>query len=875
MVTTFDEFVDSLVKCGLMSSNEVLSFLECLPLEDQPTTAEQLAQAMYRHGRLTKFQAQAVYQQKTRGLVMGNYIVLDRIGEGGMGQVYRARHSRMKRVVALKILPAATSRSPDAIKRFQREVEAAARLVHGNIVTAFDADEAKGIHFLVMEYVEGNDLASLVREHGPLPVGAAVDYVLQAANGLNYAHAEGVVHRDIKPSNLLLSRDGTVKILDMGLARIHEEEFESGAALTRTGEVMGTFDYMSPEQAMETKNADSRSDIYSLGCTLCVIATGQPLFAGRTPAEKIMAHRERPIPSLRDRRPEVSEALDRVFQKMVAKRPEDRQQSMSELIAELEPCQASWTAGPTGLPRASSAIAETVSFRANSSAETHPPAPPIPPLDDLLIQQSVFLPHAAVERTSSTVGGARRMSARIIVRAVVGVLLVAALAAVLVVKLRTPGGTMVVEVDDPKAVVRVSQEPAKVEVTLDPKAGPVTIAEDPGKQRLKVTKDGLTAAGTEVAVKVGAKEAVRAKLESPGGARPAAEKAMPPANPEEASLPTVPDMLPSAPDRADNQPDSPAKEKAKVEVPADPEKAKQVIPELPHEKQAREYQEQWVKRLRLPIEQTNALGLKLMLIPPGKFAMGTSDAQMALWMQGNARSKSSFYGEPPQHMVTISRPFYLGKFEVTVGQFRAFVEATGYRTEAETDSKGGHSVKGDQRPEFNWRNIGIPLTDSYPAMNLTWNDSAAFCGWLSKATGQTYRLPTEAEWEYACRAGSAGSFCFGDDRAMLQEYAWYYNDRLPHAVGLKRPNAWGLHDVHGNILEWCGDPYREYGRNAVIDPYGPGHEDIRPARGGCYMDDVFDCRSARRMANSLNNRQMRGLRVVWEIGPPKTKPRRR
>jgi formylglycine-generating enzyme required for sulfatase activity len=275
------------------------------------------------------------------------------------------------------------------------------------------------------------------------------------------------------------------------------------------------------------------------------------------------------------------------------------------------------------------------------------------------------------------------------------------------------------------------------------------------------------------------------------------------------------------------------------------------------------------------VEQSNALSMKFMFIPPGKFAMGTSDAEMAPWMEGNARSKSSFPGEQPQHLVTISRPFYLGKFEVTVGQFRAFVEATGYRTEAETDGKGGYSAKGGQKPEFNWRDIGIPMTDSYPVMNLTWNDATAFCGWLSKATGQTYRLPTEAEWEYACRAGSAGAFCFGDDRAMVEEYAWYYSHRLPHPVGLKRANAWGLHDMHGNVLEWCGDPYREYTRALAIDPYGPGHEDVRPARGGCFIDDVFDCRSARRLANSLNNRQMRGLRAVWEIGPQKPKPRRR
>jgi serine/threonine protein kinase len=148
---------------------------------------------------------------------LGNYVILRRIGQGGMGQVYKARHERMKRVVALKVLPKEVAGSPDAIRRFQREVEVAAKLSHPNIVTAYDADEVGGMHFFVMEYVEGSDLGRLVREQGPFPVREVVDDVIQAARGLEYAHSQGVIHRDIKPSNLLLDQQGTVKVLDMGL----------------------------------------------------------------------------------------------------------------------------------------------------------------------------------------------------------------------------------------------------------------------------------------------------------------------------------------------------------------------------------------------------------------------------------------------------------------------------------------------------------------------------------------------------------------------------------------------------------------------------------------------------------------------------------
>jgi serine/threonine protein kinase len=271
-----------------------------------------------------------------------------------MGMVLKARHKRMDRVVAIKILSAKALQSPDAVKRFGREVQAAAKLHHPNIVTAFDADEAHGTHFLVMEYVEGKNLSQLVKEKGRLPVEQAVECVLQAARGLEYAHGKGIVHRDIKPANLLLSPDGVVKILDMGLARL--ENVASGdSELTGTGQIMGTVDYMAPEQAVSTKNADLRADIYSLGITLWYLLTGRMAYEGDTLMAKLVAHREQPIPSLLPllaggpQRPVSASAarLNEVFQKMVAKRPEDRYPSMTHLIADLVRCQSSQAGPPT------------------------------------------------------------------------------------------------------------------------------------------------------------------------------------------------------------------------------------------------------------------------------------------------------------------------------------------------------------------------------------------------------------------------------------------------------------------------------------------------------------------------------------------------
>lgn len=174
---------------------------------------------MIRAGKLTRYQASLVYHGKSAGLVFGDYEILDKLGAGGMGVVYRARHRRMQREVAIKMLPSRALKKPESIERFHREVQVAARLNHTNIVTAYDASEYKNNHYLVMEYVDGQDLSTVVETNGPMPIEQAIECIIQAARGLQYSHEQGVVHRDVKPSNLLLDRNGNVKILDMGLAR--------------------------------------------------------------------------------------------------------------------------------------------------------------------------------------------------------------------------------------------------------------------------------------------------------------------------------------------------------------------------------------------------------------------------------------------------------------------------------------------------------------------------------------------------------------------------------------------------------------------------------------------------------------------------------
>ncbi len=289
---------------------------------------------------LTAYQVQAINQGKGKLLILGKYVILGKLGQGGMGVVYKAQHRTMRRTVALKMLSRTAKLIPGAVKRFQREVQAAGLLEHPNIVTAYDADEAEGQPFLVLQYVNGTNLAALVKERGPLPVPMAISCVLQAAHGLEYAHERGVVHRDIKPGNLLLDCDGTLRILDLGLVRFDAEQVDTAdPELTDTGQLIGTVDYMAPEQAANMKLSDRRSDIYSLGYTLWYLLTGREAYGGGNRMERLIGHWEKAIPSLREACPEVSAGLESVFVKMVAKKPEDRYQTMTEVIADLERCR--------------------------------------------------------------------------------------------------------------------------------------------------------------------------------------------------------------------------------------------------------------------------------------------------------------------------------------------------------------------------------------------------------------------------------------------------------------------------------------------------------------------------------------------------------
>ncbi len=267
---------------------------------------------------------------------VGDYRIDRLIGSGGMGRVYLAEHGTMRRPVALKTLPSERMRQASAVDRFYGEVRAAARLLHPNIVTAFDAGDADGVHYLAMEYVDGPTLSALVSEHGPLSVADAVAAIRDAARGLAHAHSAGIVHRDVKPSNLMRAADGTVKVVDLGLAAVGIDTVSPRPAGkgSDSGQLVGTIAFMSPEQLEDPDAVDARSDIYSLGATFYFLLTGRPPYEGDF-LDQVRGHRHDPLPELFSLRPDADLRLEHVLHRMMAKRRQDRYASLLEVIADL------------------------------------------------------------------------------------------------------------------------------------------------------------------------------------------------------------------------------------------------------------------------------------------------------------------------------------------------------------------------------------------------------------------------------------------------------------------------------------------------------------------------------------------------------------
>ena len=737
MAITLREFVGELTAGGLLDQEQAESCLQQFSVDTPDGDAEAFARQLVAGGRITQYQADAALQKSTVALVIGDYHVLDIIGAGGMGQVYKARHRFMDRVVAIKIMHSAKASNSKLVQRFAREVKAAARLTHPNIVTAYDAGETAGSLYLAMEYVDGPDISQVVKARGALTVDQAVNITIQAARGLAYVHSHNLVHRDIKPANLLLGRDGTVKILDLGLARFTEDD-EHGAevSLTMAGRLMGTVEYMAPEHAANAKDADHRSDIYSLGCTLYRLLTGRLPYGGTTLVEKLIAQREHPIPLLSDSIETIPEELQGVFVRMVAKKPADRYQSMDDCIRDLQ----------AAVPEA-----EKCDVSSLVSAEAPPPA-----VIDVNVSDAATTPDGEGPTTPDMLDAGEPLQ--------------------------------VAPESDPSQL--------KLSGNWDPPVREPT-AEIPVAQKAEPNKKLLLAAGA-VVIFIGAAIGLWA-IFAPGGSSP--------------------EPAPQPPRATDDSVSPTGKSK--------------VYTEWPHDgTEAVRRQRETAKALGVDAEREIDLGngvkMKLALIPAGKFVMGEP---------GNKIKDNS------QRDVTISRPFYMGLTEVTQEQYE--------------------SVTGRNPSEFKAPRNPVEMVD--------WNDATAFCAALSKKIGRAVRLPTEAQWEYACRAGTKTGFSFGKEDKDLAAYGWYKANSgdKTHPVGQKKPNAAGLYDMHGNVFEWCRDWYDEkfYANAKNVDPENTTESKSRVLRGGSWRHDPLYCRAAVRSGLTTGSRiSYNGFRVVVAPG---------
>lgn len=625
---------------------------------------------------------------------LGPYQLIRKLGEGGMGAVYEALHTKLKKTVALKVLPAGFASTPDALSRFGREMQAIGKLDHPHIIKATDADEWEGTHYLVMEYVAGTDLDALVRTHGPLTVRDACKAVRQAALGLDHAHGLGLVHRDIKPSNLFVTTSGQIKLLDLGLARFANDN-EHHRGLTQVGQVLGTPDYMAPEQWDDTHSVDARADLYALGCTLFFTLTGRAPFFDVTRSSLLQlmkAHVSGPIPNITDFRLDVPPQLNAVYLRLVAKNADDRFTTAAEVAAALDTFlrdgseQSIVRSDPLFAPgkepparRQTAAISDTDSPRSDR------------PLIDSV---STFPFHSALPATPA-VGGSLRWG---LVLGVASVGLALGIWFAIGNRSRPPAGP-------------AAAESARVESLVNNSAW----------QRWPA-----------------------------GAPRPAI-----------------------APFDAD---------------------------------QAKRLQAAWAEYLHVPVKRTDLQGTEFRLIPPGEFVMGTPyEVLKAILAMPNAQEaywKDFLPAESPPHRVTLPDPLYVACQEVSYRQFSRFVAATGYRTTAEKD--GGAPVMFEPKhPNNIWSNRRFSPTEDSPVALVSCDDVQAYLKWLNAQPGEEFhRLPTEAEWEFFCRAGDVA-----------------VEPAVPETA-----NPFGLRSLlesrHPVVAEWCDDFPRTYTASPQIAPRG-------------------------------------------------------
>ena len=768
-----------------------------------------------------------------------HYQMTEILGKGGFGIVFRAFDEKLHRVVAIKVMAPELAASATARQRFLREARAAAAVRHEHVIDIHVVDH-EPIPYLVMEYVAGQTLQEKLSRSGPLELKEILRIGHQIACALGAAHKQGLVHRDIKPANILLENGASrVKVTDFGLARTTDD-----GSITQPGMVTGTPMYMAPEQA-EGLAIDHRADLFSLGSVLYTMCTGRAPFRASTTLgilKRVCEETPRPI---RELNPDIPEWLCALVEKLHAKKPEERFPSAKEVeellahyLSELQhhgmvrngpPATASrsvpgvpaparrrawrWSVvGAAFLVLAGGVFAilyflqppplETTTIpvapRTNvinllaladpardtvhgqwartgagaltSSGETH----------NKVAQERLELPYHPPEEYDFIIEFTRTAGTEAVTQVV-------ARGDKQVVWTMGGWANRVLGFDSVDGLA-ASAHPSSVH-----QAGLVN-----GKRHqsiLKVRKDGITAFLDDQRITYVQTDFTNVALPAGWVLR----------DPKALGIGSF--RSPTIFHRVEV-----------IEVSGRGKPARFPPPPAavsPFDaKQAQEHQRAWAEHLNLPVEKINSIGMKLRLIPAGEFTMGSTQeeidknlAKAPDWNKANVRK------EGPQRQVTLDRPYYLGTHEVTVGQFRAFVSDTGYKTWGERTGKGGRTWDSAKRemvlkPGYIWTHPFVAPSEEHPVVLVHQEDVDAFCAWLTKKEGRSYGLPLEEQWEFACRAGSVTPWFWGADAGRAHLYGWFGDSSTlsrQMAVGQKLPNAFGLFDLAGNVAEMTLD----------------------------------------------------------------------
>ena len=674
---------------------------------------------------------------------IGHFTILDELGSGGMGAVYRAKDEKLGNFVALKVIKPELAKEPSARERFLREARAAAMLRdHDHIVAVFDVNEidlgdGRYLLYLVMPLLKGETLQNrIARADGkPLPLNEQLLIAREISEALAAAHDAELVHRDIKPGNVWLEarKDGStrVKVLDFGLVRSAPD-----SQLTKTGLTPGTPAFMAPEQG-KSSDVDHRADLWSLGVILFQMATGQLPFVGETDVDIMIKVRMDSLPSVREFNGSLSDEHVRLIEGLLEKDPKKRPRSATDVIARLREIEYSHTKEPT--------------------------MPSLP-----------VLPVVPIPKRRSS-----KQWAVLLMVLMVNVVLVAWL-------FTRPASK-------PTELVQNKLNPTKEERPI------VSVSkEEPKKEEKK-----------------------------PDPPKVEEKKVVPPM----LKIDLVP-MIEIEPMEVE------PKEPPLLVCPASAAEVKRS-------------QQLWADYLKVKVtieeDLGNGIKLKMVLIPPGKFRMGSE-----------ANDNVAYADQSPAREVTISKAFYVGVYEVSRGEFRKFADA-------------------EQFKDDGWKKTFFELTDDHPVVDVSWDDCQAFCEWLSVRAndvrkGRKVSLPSEAQWEYACRAGTTTQYGFGDDAKLLVKHGngWSKEDGYEYTapVGQFPSNAFGLHDMHGNVWEWCEDWYGPYEASANKDPLrmAKHSNDSRVIRGGSWIGIPVFCRSANRFWRAPGNRDdVVGFRICCRL----------